>query len=416
MSASYLAEAGRRIKEHRFTAATLRLRKPDGSALANAEITVEQTAHSFLFGATGGYLLPKVIQMKGWDEAKVTEYQERIKELCNAVTLPFYWGRFEPEEGQPHTEALLTAALWYKENGFTVKGHPLCWHSACADWLLGYSNKEIYEKQRARVRRDVGAFKGLIDMWDVINEVVIMPVFDKYDNAVTRIAKEYGPRNLADTLFRDARETNPTASLILNDFILNKDYEDLVEALLGRGTPLDIIGLQTHQHQGYRGADTIWDYAERFSRFNLPLHFTENTIVSGEFMPAHYEDLNDYKRDDWLTDPAGEERQCREAVEFYTLVYSHPAVHSVTWWDFVDGGWLNAPSGLLRRDLSEKPIYLALKKLIKGEWWTGKTPLKTDSQGCVRFEGALGDYSLKAADAHTGFCLKKGVPNIDIKF
>ena len=38
-------------------------------------------------------------------------------------------------------------------------------------------------------------------MWDVINEVVIMPEFDKYDNAVTRICKEYGRLNLVKEVF-----------------------------------------------------------------------------------------------------------------------------------------------------------------------------------------------------------------------
>lgn len=36
------------------------------------------------------------------------------------------------------------------------------------------------------IHRDAGQFKGLIDMWDVINEGMIMPAFDKCDNAVPR--------------------------------------------------------------------------------------------------------------------------------------------------------------------------------------------------------------------------------------
>ncbi len=73
MSAPCLADAAQRIREHRFTEAVLNVRKPDGSPLAHAEITVEQTAHSFLFGSTGGYLLPFVIQFKGWTPDQVDE-------------------------------------------------------------------------------------------------------------------------------------------------------------------------------------------------------------------------------------------------------------------------------------------------------------------------------------------------------
>jgi endo-1,4-beta-xylanase len=416
MTPACLIGAGERIKKHRFMDAVLCVKRPDGTPLADAEIVVEQTGHEFLFGTTGSFLLHFIQQLKGWTPDQVEAIKEQIVELFNAATLPFYWGRFEPTEGEPHTGTLREIASWFKAHGFTCKGHTLCWHTVCADWLMKYSNREIYEKQRARVRREVNDFAGLVDMWDVINEVVIMPVYDRYDNAITRIAKEYGPRNLTDTLFRDARETNPNATLLTNDFILNLDYENLVAALIERGTPVDVIGLQTHQHQGYRGAETIWDYAERFSRFNLPLHFTENTLVSGDLMPAQIKDLNDFKTDSWPSLPKGEERQSREAVEIYTLLYSHPAVQSITWWDLIDGGWLNAPSGLLRKDLTPKPVFDALKKLIKGEWWTGKKILKTDQAGQVRLTGALGTYRTTAADSATAFRLEKGVSHINIQF
>ena len=59
-----------------------------------------------------------------------------------------------------------------------VKGHPLCWHTVCADWLMKYDNETILKKQLERIDREVLGFKGIIDMWDVINEVVIMPIFN----------------------------------------------------------------------------------------------------------------------------------------------------------------------------------------------------------------------------------------------
>jgi endo-1,4-beta-xylanase len=417
MNASPLAGVNERIKKNRFMDATLCVRKTDGTPLADAEIEIEQTAHEFLFGQTGGNLLPGFIKLRGWNDEQVGVFKERIKEFFNFVTLPFYWGRFEPVEGQPNTEALRELATWYTSNGIACKGHTLCWHTVCADWLMQYPNDVILQKQRDRVRRDVTAFTGLVDMWDVINEVCIMSRYDKYDNAITRVAKEYGADTLAEMLFRDAMAANPKSRLILNDFILNKEYEDHVEHLLAHNTPIDIIGLQTHMHQGYRGADTIWDYIERFSRFGKPLHFTENTLVSGELMPAHIVDLNDFKQPDWPSTPEGEERQVEQAVEFYSLAYSHPAVQSIGWWDFVDGGWLSAPAGLLRRDLSLKPVFHALKKLIKGEWWTGRRKLKTDARGEVKLASAVpGTYRLASRGGGTAFSVTKTIPYIEIQF
>ncbi|MGZ4964264.1 MAG: hypothetical protein ACXWC8_17040, partial [Limisphaerales bacterium] len=58
-------------------------------------------------------------------------------------------------------------------------------------------------------------------------------------------------------------------------------------------------------------------------------------------------------------------------ANFYTVLFGHPSVEAITWWDFSDlGAWLNAPSGLLRADMSPKPAYDRLHSLIRGEWWT----------------------------------------------
>ena len=118
-------------------------------------------------------------------------YQDRVQkwlQVFNYGTLPFYWGGFEPVEGQPLTESRMRAARLLQQHGVRVKGHPLCWHTACADWLMQYDNKTILQKQLDRIQREVSNFKGVVDMWDVINEVVIMPVY-RSDNAVSRICR-----------------------------------------------------------------------------------------------------------------------------------------------------------------------------------------------------------------------------------
>jgi hypothetical protein len=73
---------------------------------------------------------------------------------------------------------------------------------------------------------------------------------------------------------------------------------------------------------------------------------------------------------------------------------SHPQVKAITWWGLEDGGWLKAPSGLLRIDRSRKPAYDALANLVKGEWWLPPTKMMTDNTGRLRVEGFAGEYSL----------------------
>ena len=381
---------------HRQAAARLRLINPDGTPASGQQVKADQISHKFLFGC-GAF--DSVEMMRTQDEEKKAFLQERMEkwlQLFNYGTLPFYWGRYEPEEGKTAYPETIAAAKWLRENGVQVKGHPLCWHTACAPWLMKYSNEEILRRQIERIHRDVGAFKGVIDLWDVINEVVIMPVFDRYDNAITRICKDLGRAGLVKKVFDAAKETDPNAILLINDFNTSKKYEELIESLLEADVPVSAIGIQSHQHQGYWGAEKLNDVLVRFSRFGLPIHFTENTLVSGELMPPHIVDLNDWQVEEWPSTPEYEERQAREITEMYTILYSHSLVEAITTWDFNDGCWLKAPSGFVHEDNSEKPSFHALRKLIHEDWETHEE-LTADGDGFVTFTGFKGSYTLQSA-------------------
>lgn len=393
--------------KHRMATAVIRFTKRDGTPLANKRIAVTQTKHEFLFacGAFDTVLLANGI-VKGKEKKLLEDRLNKWLELFNAATLPFYWGQFEPKKGKPQTEKLLKAARLLKERGVTLKGHPLCWHTLTAPWLLKMSNEEILKSQLERIRRDVTDFKGIIDMWDVINEAVIMPDFDKYDNGITRICKEMGRIPLIREVFAAAKEADPGAVLLINDFNTSESYELLIEECLEAGIPINAIGIQSHQHQGYWGLEKIERVIKRFSRFGLPLHFTENTLISGNLMPPEIVDLNDYQVKDWPTTPEGEERQAREIEELYRTLFAEPSVEAITNWCIVDGKWLGAPGGLLRKDNSCKPSYYVLKNLIKNEWWTNLTVM-TDDYGQAEITGFLGDYAAEADGLKGGFKLKK---------
>jgi len=335
---------------------------------------------------------------------------EAFLRLFNQATLPFYWARFEPERGRPQTERLRNLANWYNEHGCTVKGHPLCWHTLAPDWLLPLDTDEILQAQLNRIRREVSTFAGLVDQWDVVNEAVIMPIFDRYANGITRLCQKLGRIGLIRAMAEAARAANPQATLLLNDFDVSPAFDILVEGCLAAGVDIDMIGIQSHMHQGYWGVERTLKVLAAFERFNLPLAFTETTILSGELMPPEIVDLNDYQVKEWPSTPEGEQRQAEEAVLHYKTLFAHPAVQAITWWDLTDGGWLNAPAGLLRRDQSPKPAYEALLALIKGEWWLPPTTMTTDAQGQVAFTGFLGDYELRLGSQTLPFTLdQKGL-------
>ena len=385
--------------KYRIAAAKLHFSFENGSPVKNQDIIIKQKDSHFLFGC-GGF---EAVELAGGlpageaiDEARAGHLKEKLDKLFkfnNYATLPFYLGRYEPEEGKPDEERVKAGAYWFRDRNITTKGHPLCWHTVCAPWLMNYSNTEILKKVLERIERDVSAFAGIIDIWDVINEVVIMPVFDKYDNAITRICKEYGQMQIVKEVFQAARRANPNAVLILNDFDISKDYEILIDKCLQAGVQIDVIGIQSHQHQGYWGAEKLHDALSRFSRFGLPLHFTENTLISGELMPPHIVDLNDWQVDKWPTTPEGEERQKNEIMEMYEILFTHPQVEAITTWSGGDDAWLHAPAGFLRTDNSEKPSYKALCAKIENEWTT-KIESRSDTDSNYYIEGFKGRYDV----------------------
>ncbi|MGZ8513866.1 MAG: endo-1,4-beta-xylanase [Candidatus Limnocylindrales bacterium] len=404
------------IRRHRTADAAVTILGPDGP-LANREVVVSQRSHAFRFGCTGFEMIE--LANHELDDAAAQRAERAAAdwlELYNFATLPFYWARFEPTRGRPDTQRLLNAAHWFVDRGCQVKGHPLCWHSVTADWLLDLTDDEIVDAQLARIRRDVADFAGVIDTWDVINEVVIMPVFAKYDNGISRMSRTLGRVGIVRATFDAARTANPGATLLLNDFDMSVDYEHLVEDCLEAGIRIDALGLQSHMHQGYWGEAKTEDVLGRFARFGLPVHFTESTLVSGRLMPPEIVDLNDYQVDDWASTPEGEARQADEIVRHYRTLLAHPGVEAITWWGFPDGGWLNAPTGLIRIDGSRKPAFDALHGLIKGAWWLPPTPLVTDDTGTVRFNGFLGEYALSSgADEATFRIETTGTAAINVR-
>ena len=386
-----------RIRRYRTVEVTLTVLGADGRPLANTAVTVAQRSHKFLFGANafkiGNCGTPAL--EKG--------YRKRYADLLNFATLPFYWGFYEPTEGNEQTAKLKMMARWCREARIATKGHPLCWHTVVPKWLDGKTPEQVRTLQLGRIERITRQFAGLIDTWDVVNEAVVMPSYKP--NAISTLCKRIGRVELLKQTFARARKGNAKATLLINDYDTSSRYADLIGKLKLAGLTPDVIGIQSHMHGGYWGAKKAWDVCERFAKFGRPLHFTELTILSGPLKKD-----NDWfkRRTDWHTSAEGEKRQAAEVAEMYTVLFSHPSVEAITWWDFSDlGAWQGAPAGLVRKDMSPKPAYTALMKLIKNDWWTAEQTLTTDARGQVAFRGFLGGYDVRAAKGSATFRLDK---------
>lgn len=379
-----IADADKRIEKIRKENAVIKV-VYDGKPADGAHIEIEQISHEFLFGSN--------IFMWGnmGDEKLEKAYRDQFAALLNYATLPFYWWSYEPEKGIPQHAHALEVAKWCKEHGIKTKGHPLVWNHDDPKWLPD-DLYEIRRLQMARISDCVMHFKDVIDIWDVVNEAAD---FERIkEKKLTKAWLKAGRIPFCIEAFKTARAGNSKAVLIINDYKLDEKYEEVIKNLVDeKGRRLyDVIGIQSHMHSGAWHTEKIWDICERFSKFGVPLHFTETTILSGE---------SGWNREKpWDSTPEGEKYQAENVERFYTVLFSHPAVEAITWWDFCDkGSWMGAPAGFIRADGTPKPSYDVLMKLIKGKWWT-KTQGKTGDDGQFKFRGFRGKYRVKVYYAY----------------
>lgn len=373
-----LAGAKERIAKIRRREVVLLVRRPDGKPAAGAQISLRQRRHRFLFGCN----------LFRWGRIPHPEreeaYRQRFAALLNYATLGFYWASYEREQGKPAYDYTDAVVAWCQEQGIVAKGHPLVWdHMAGSPAWLPQDTREIEALSKARVRDIVSRFAGRIDRWDVVNEPTDL---GRFPTTMNRLARELGPVAYTALHLRVAREANPKATLLVNDYRVDAAFLGILQQLRDEQGNLlfDVVGLQSHMHGGPWPPRRVWEVCQRFAVLGVPLHFTETTIVSGPWLGNRW----------GPTTPEGEEQQAEATVRFYTMLFSHPAVEAITWWDFSDdGAWQGAAAGWLRRDMSPKPVYERLMGLIKGEWWTQAEGV-ADKEGRWSIQATLGEYDL----------------------
>jgi endo-1,4-beta-xylanase len=389
-----LGQAEARIRKYRTGGAHLRLTGTDGKPLRKGiRVRFEQTRHKFLFGANI-FMLNRCKT-----PADNAAYEKEFSALLNYATLPVYWWEYEPQPGHPSYADTERLATWCAAHHIVMKGHPLAWNEGQPSWLPA-DLAEATRLQMQRITDIVGRFRGGIGIWDVVNEATD---FDRESTreggpTLTAAIREAGVQGWLRTAFGRARQANPQATLVINDYVTGDDYMQKVIAKLvdDSGQPLyDVIGIQCHQHRRTWTAAETWQICERFATTGKPLHFTEATILSGQ---QGWELRKENPQLDWASTAEGERRQEKEVVQFYTVLFSHPAVQAITWWDLSDqGAWQGAPAGLLRADMTPKPAYEALMRLVKGRWWT-RTEARVLRRGGTQFHGFFGDYRVTAQE------------------
>jgi hypothetical protein len=355
-----------RILANRTAEFTLRLiDRETGRPLDEAEVTAEQLGHEFAFGgnlfAWGQFPDPE-------DERR---YREQFARLFNTAVVPMYWSLIEPVEGQadytrdrhglPGPELIIH---WCRSQGLRVEASPIVAAGLYPPWLADKSPEDTRRLVEAHLRETVDRFRGQVNVWEPGSEAA--PSF-----TINR------QKLLVSQMVSWVRDADGQAEVHLS----HSAPHALLTAWQAHGKePFGLTGVQWNVRQA-RGAMSMADFEsqlDRFRSYKCPV-WLNRVMIPG---PARSEQL-----------------QAEQVEMFYRTAFAHPMVRGITWWDLSDRfAQAGAPGGLLRADLSPKPAYHVLDRLINKQW---RTPARgtADERGSFTFRAYFGRYRLRISPA-----------------
>ena len=157
----------------------------------------------------------------------------------------------QPRPGEWEFDRADAMVDWAVDHDTVVHGHNLVW---CADewlpdWLRGgsWTRASLLEVMRAHIATVMTRYRGRVASWDVVNE----PFNADGTRRDCVWARVIGP-DWVELALQAARAADPAARLFVNEYgadIPNARFpalEAMARDLVGRGVPLDGIGLQHH--------------------------------------------------------------------------------------------------------------------------------------------------------------------------
>lgn len=366
MSTPAIRQARERIRQVRMSDVHLHILQ-DGKPVSNARVTMKMKQHDFLFGA--------VCYMYGKYTPEMNErFTQEFTRLFNYTMVPYHWSWYEPQRhsfAEPYTGNLVD---WADANHLKKKLHALIWHECCPDWMTPDADvRRLYEE---RIHHLMQRYGDRFDFFDVVNETTVN---DRFDNPISRWVKETGPMEVMKFGTKLVRSYRPDARLLYGDWNVHGEaYTHMLQDMRDNDIDIDILGLQSHMHRDLWTQEETLRVMDNAAQFGWPLHFPECSVCSGK--PIGQMEYGAGAINHFTETPEDLQFQADFASDFYTLVFSHPAVEALSWFDFTDHRWLNAPAGVVTDQLEPKPIYHRLYDLIHKEW-------HSDAEGHTDVEG-----------------------------
>lgn len=244
-----------------------------------------------------------------------------------------------------------------ERHGMSVAGHCLVWHQQCPPWLFqghdgaAVDRETLLDRLRQHIAQVVSRYRGRVASWDVVNEAVA--------DAGAQLLRATPWREIigddfVSLAFRFAREADPDARLVYNDYDIEAPEKRartvrLLGRLLAEGVRVDEVGIQGHWQLDRVPFGHIAEAIREYAALGLDVSVTELDIDVVERagcgadldMQRAQAPVLDLYREGCDSDVL--ERQAAQYEElFELLVAAGPRIRRVTLWGLHDGkSWLN---------------------------------------------------------------------------
>ncbi|WP_315083460.1 endo-1,4-beta-xylanase [Bacteroides heparinolyticus] len=187
----------------------------------------------------------------------------------------------QPEEGRYDFRQADEFVKFGEDNGMTVTGHCLIWHSQCPRWFLvdkdgkNVSAEVLKQRMKEHITTVVSRYKGRILGWDVVNEAIMEDGSYRKSKFYEILGEEFIP-----LAFQYAHEADPDAELYYNDYNMHEPGKratvvKLVNDLKKRGLRIDAVGMQGHVGMDYPDLSEFEASMEAYAATGAKVMITE---------------------------------------------------------------------------------------------------------------------------------------------
>ena len=261
----------------------------------------------------------------------------------------------QPEEGKFRFEQADEFVRWGQENGMTIIGHCLIWHSQLPAWFCvdsegkNVSPEVLKQRMKSHIQTVVSRYRGQVFGWDVVNEALMEDGTYRPSKFYEILGEEFIP-----LAFQYAHEADPDAELYYNDYGMDvpgrrDGVVKLVRSLKEKGLRIDAVGMQGHMGMDYPDIRRFEESMLAFAAAGVKVMITEwdMSALPTARRSANISDTVAFKKSlnpypDALPDSVNQAWNKR-MQEFFQLFEKHAdIVERVTAWGVTDeDSWKN---------------------------------------------------------------------------